>query len=279
MVSQIDHSDIFKKYKNQKNKKKQCNNAVDKYFTNIELRIEKSNIRYYINYNPYIHLILCIICFVISANWINQHMNIYISIIFGAVVALTPYILLQLFSDLMSHRVKRMSVDFLIIMRKFLIGGKGGDIFEAFKKASKYVLQPLKNYIEILIYEYEHKANPVQCFENLKDRIENSDLKIYIENLKICYVKGGDVIELTDTFIEEIDKQNDDEDEENAKDKVLSMGLYVLLIFNLIILYILFNSDYKRTVFDSNWGQIVFVLDMIVSFYIAYLTLEKTEKE
>lgn len=207
----------------------------------------------------------------------NQHMSLHIGIIFGAVAAIIPFILLQLFSDLMGYRVKRMSVDFLIILRRFLIGGKGGDIFQAFKKASRHVLQPLKNYVEIFVFEYEHKINPIQCFENLKDRIENSELKLYVDNLQICYVRGGDLVELTDTFIEEIDKQNDDEDEENAKDMLLSLGLYILLYVNFLILYILFNSSYKRAVFDTDWGQIVFILDMIVSFYIAYLTLEKVD--
>lgn len=215
--------------------------------------------------------------FLLASGWMSNHMNIYSSITFGLVVALIPYILLQLFSDLMGHKVKRMSVDFLTIMRRFLIGGKGADIFQAFKKASKYILQPLKNYVEIMIYEYEHKVNPVQCFDNMIERIEGGELKLYIENLKICYVRGGDVIELTDTFIEEIEKQNDDEDEENTKDLLLSMGLYLLLAVNFFILYILFNSSYKTAVFDSSWGQIVFILDLLVSFYIAYLTLEKID--
>lgn len=244
-------------------------------FQDLERRIEKSNIRFYIPYNPWIHLGLCLIMFFIAGSWMNRHTNMYLAFVFGAVAAIVPYIVLQLFSDIMGYRVRKMSVDFLNILRRFLVGGKGNDIFAAFKKASKYVLQPLKNYIEIFIYEYEHKVNPIQCFENLRDRLENNELKLYIDNLQICYVRGGDMIELTDTFISEIDKQNDDEDEENARDTLLSMGLYILLGLNFLVLYVLFNSSYKTAIFESLWGQVVFTFDMVVSFYIAYLTLER----
>lgn len=251
--------------------------SASKAFYSIDKRIEKSNIRFFIPYNTWIHLSLCLLFFLMAGTWMNQYMSLYISIIFGGVAAIVPFIFLQLFSDMMGYRVKRMSVDFLIILRRFLIGGKGSDIFEAFSKASKYVLQPLKSYVELFVFEYKHKLNPIQCFENLKDRIESSELRIYIENLLICYVRGGDLVEITDTFIEEIERQNDDEDEENAKDMLLSLGLYILLAVNFLILYMLFNSSYKGAVFDSQWGQIVFILDMLVSFYIAYLTLEKVD--
>lgn len=282
MITQLNLKELYVRYKEQTKKKNDGERIYFKYrlsagrlFNDLEKRIEKSNIRFYISYNVWLHFMLCGIFFLVAVGWITKHMNLYISVVFGAVTAIIPYILLQLFSDIMGYRVKRMSVDFLIIMRRFLVGGKGIDIFQAFKKASNYVLQPLKNYVELMVYEYENRINPVQCLENMKDRIENAELKLYIENLKICYVRGGDVIELTDTFIEEIDKQNNDDDEENAEDMMLSMGLYVLLGVNFTILYMLFNSSYKRAVFDTSWGQIVFILDLLVSFYIAYLTLEK----
>ena len=282
MITQLDLKELYRVYKEQTSKRNDGERisfrykvSAGKLFSDLEKRIEKSNIRFYISYNVWLHFLFCGVFLLIAVSWMTNHMNIYISVVFGAVTSIIPYILLQLFSDIMGYRVKRMSVDFLTIMRRFLVGGKGVDIFFAFKKASNYVLQPLKNYVEIMVYEYENRINPVQCLENMKDRIENAELKLYIENLKICYVRGGDVIELTDTFIEEIDKQNDDEDEENAQDMMLSMGLYVLLAVNFTILYILFNSSYKRAVFDTSWGQIVFILDLLVSFYIAYLTLEK----
>ncbi len=282
MTAQLDIKELYRVYREQATKRREGNKpgyrnriAVGRFFTDLEKRIERSNIRFYISYSAWLHLLLCLLLFLLAFSWMEKHMQPYVAIIFGALAALLPYILLQLFSDIMGYRVKRMSVDFLIIMRRFLVGGKGTDIFEAFKKASQYVLQPLKNYVELMAYEYEHKVNPIQCFDNLEDRLENSELKLYIENLKICYIRGGDVVELTDTFIEELDKQNDDDDEESAQDTLLSMGLYVLLAVNFFIVYILFNSSYKMAVFDSGWGQVVFTLDLLVSFYISYLTLEK----
>lgn len=282
MIAQLDIKAFYRRYKEQAQKRRDGNKAnyrniiaAGRFFADLEKRIERSNIRFYISYNAWLHLFLCLLLFLLAFSWMEMNMEPYVALIFGALAALLPYILLQLFSDIMGYKVKRMSVDFLIIMRRFLIGGKGADIFEAFKKAGKYVLQPLKNYVELMAYEYEHKVNPIQCFDNLKDRLENSELKLYIENLKICYIRGGDVVALTDTFIEELDRQNDDDDEESAQDTLLSMGLYMLLAVNFLIIYIIFNSSYKMAVFDSGWGQIVFTLDLLVSFYIAYLTLEK----
>jgi len=253
------------------------NKKIGKTLDYIERLIQRSNIRVYIPYSIELHLFICFIFFIIGAIWMEQYMSIVVSIIFGLGLCLIPFLLLKIITDILSYRIKRSSVDFLIILKNFFISSKTTDIFESFRKASEYIAEPLKTYINIMIYEYEHKINPVQCLENFKDNIEVSELKIFVENLKISYIHGGDIVGLIDAFIEEISSQNDDEDEESTEDSMLNIGLYILLFINFIVIYFLINSSYRYSILEPLWGQIVFVLDILISIYIVIQSMNKLQ--
>lgn len=281
----IDIKSISKRIKNFKSKKR---NTTNKFYLNrilgnkldyIERLIQKSNIRIYIPYSIWSHLFICIIFLILGTIWMEQYMNIIVSIIFGVGLSIVPFLILRIITDIISYRVKRNSVDFLIILKNFFIASKSADIFESFKKASDYIGEPLKTYINIMIYEYEHKINPVQCLENFRDNLEVLELKIFVENLIICYIHGGDVVELIDAFIEEISKQNDDEDEESTEDSMLNIGLYMLLLVNFIVMYFLINSSYRHSILEPIWGQVVFVLDILISIYIVVQSMSKLQDE
>lgn len=243
----------------------------------IERLIQRSNVRIYIPYSVGLHFFICFVFFILGAIWLGQYMSLIVSIIFGLGICIIPFLILKIITDILSYRIKRSSVDFLIILKNFFISSKNTDIFESFKKASEYIAEPLKTYINIMIYEYEHKINPVQCLENFKDNIEVSELKIFVENLKICYIHGGDIVGLIDAFIEEISNQNDDEDEESTEDSMLNMGLYILLLVNFIVIYFLINSSYRYSILEPVWGQIVFVLDILISIYIIIQSMNKLQ--
>jgi len=243
----------------------------------IETMILKSNIRLYVPYTLGIHLVICGSLAVVGFFWIRAYMNPFVSVIFGVGMGTLPFLILRIFSDLIAHRVKQISVDFLIILKNFLIAGKTQDIFLAFQRAADYISEPLRSYIHIMILEHDYKINPVQCLENLKEKIEVAELKIFIENLKVCYIHGGDTVALIDTFIQEIGEQNEDEDEEKTQDRILNMGLYILLLVNFAVMFFLLNSSYRHSILEPLWGQLVFAADMIIAMYILFHSMNKLE--
>ncbi len=285
LVSNIDINIISREINRIKQRANKEKNRVyyNKRFVNlldfIERLIQRSNIRVYIPYSIGLHFFVCFIFFILGAMWLNQYMSLIVSIIFGLGLCTIPFLLLKIITDILSYRIKRTSVDFLIILKNFFISGRNTDIFESFKKASEFIAEPLKTYINIMIYEYEHKINPIQCLENFKDNIEVAELKIFVENLKICYIHGGDILGLIDAFIEEISQQNDDEDEESTEDSMLNMGLYMLLLINFIVMYFLINSSYRHSILEPVWGQVVFVLDILISIYIVIQSMSKLQDE
>lgn len=278
IISSLDIKEISRKFKYKKKKEKtriQHNTTLGKKLDYIERLIQKSNIRVYIPYSIWTHSFICFIFFALGTVWMKQYMNVIVSIIFGLGLSIIPFLLLKIITDIISYRVKRNSVDFLIILKNFFMASKNKDIFESFKKTSEYISEPLKTYINIMIYEYEHKINPVQCLENFKENIEVLELKIFTENLKICYIHGGDIVGLIDAFIEEISSQNDDEDKESTEDTMLNMGLYILLLVNFVVIYFLINSSYRSSILEPIWGQIVFVMDILISIYIVIQSMNK----
>ncbi|TAH62225.1 MAG: hypothetical protein EWM50_05565 [Gottschalkiaceae bacterium] len=283
VISNTDIKKVSKRIEDIKNRTKERRRNIRYSFdlnnklNYIEKLIQKSNIRLYVHYSVWSHLFICTLFFILGITWMSQYLSFIVAVIFGFGLSTIPFLILKIITDVLSYRIKRNSVDFLIIIKNFFIASKNKDIFESFEKASKYIPEPLKTYIDIMIYEHRHKINPVQCLENLKDKIEVSELKLFIENLKICYIHGGDVIELIDAFIEEISEQNDDEDEESTEDSMLNIGLYLLLLINFVVIYMLINSGYRQFILDPIWGQIVFALDIVISIYIIIQSMDKLQ--
>lgn len=239
-----------------------------------EVLIQRSNIRMYMTYNVWLHLALCLGLSIGAYSFISRYLGVVTSTSFAIVMLLIPYALLQLIADYTGMKEKKHAIDFLIILKNFFRAGKN-DIFDAFEKAAKYISQPLKSHIELMIYEYNHKINAVTCLKNFKQKLSTSELQLYIENLEICYVQGGDIVALTDTFINELSNLDEDDDKQDTEDRILNYGLYILLALNFTILSWIIGSVYKKQILDSLWGQMVFILDMVISMYIIYMTFER----
>jgi len=100
----------------------------------VERLIQRSNIRVFLPYSVGGHLFICLLFFLLGFLSISHYMNIIVAIIFGIGLSILPFLILRIITDVISYRIKRMAVDFLIIFKNFLIAGKVTDIFEAFKK-------------------------------------------------------------------------------------------------------------------------------------------------
>ncbi len=247
---------------------------IGKVFNYTEIMIQKSNIRMYMAYSIWSHFLICAVFCILAFRWVSQYLSFVVSLIFTVVILIVPYMILDIIGNLTSSREKKNAVNFLIIFKNFFLAGMG-DIFDAFERMIPFISEPLKSYVEVMVYEKKHKINAVTCLQNFKEKLGTHELKIFTENLSICYFQGGDTIGLTDTFIEEISKLDEDDDKQNTEDIMLSYGLYILLGFNYLLISILFRSSYKNEIFGSLWGQIVFIIDTFVCAYIMYMTLKK----
>lgn len=236
--------------------------------------IEKSNIRLLFGYNVLLHLLLCLCSSLVSFAWISGYLNPLASVAFAGVAFMFPYIALRLISDYYEKKEKRNAIDFLIILKNFFIAGRN-DIFEAFKNANPYFNEPIKSYTDMMVFEYEHRINALACLGNLKKKLGTPELKQYVENLAICYVQGGDYVGLTDTFIQELSGLDEDDEREDTEDKLLGYGLYMLLALNFAIVWWMVRGPYRTDILGSLWGQCIFILDMLASMYIIYMSLKR----
>lgn len=249
-------------------------NLLGKIIEHTEILIQKSNIRLYIGYNVWMHFLICMGLAALAFSRAHKYLSVAASLAFTMVMLTIPYVLLQLISDYTGMKEKKNAINFLIILKNFFRAGKN-DIFEAFENVARYVSEPLKSYVEVMVFEYKHKINALTCLGNFKQKLYTPELKLYIDNLAISYVQGGDIIALTDTFINELANLDEDDDKQDTEDRILNYGLYILLSLNFIIVYWIIHSSYKKEVLDSLWGQVVFILDMLISIYIIYMTFEK----
>lgn len=250
------------------------NGHSGKMLTYTQNLIDRSNIKLIIPYSLWMHLMLCIVSGTISFIFISRYISTFTSLASGLVATMFPYIFLQVVSDIFARREKKNAVNFLIILKNFFIAGSN-DIFQAFRNVTAYIDEPLKSYIGLMVYEYEHKVNALACLKNFRDKIGSGDLKLYIDNLAICYTQGGDIEGLTNTFIEDMSKSDEEDMKQDTEDKILNYGLYVLLILNFLIIWWMINGSYRNEILGSIWGQAVFILDMLASGYIMFMSLKK----
>ncbi|MDK2920168.1 MAG: hypothetical protein PWQ37_2901 [Candidatus Petromonas sp.] len=217
--------------------------------------------------------------------WINSKLdilslatNILVSTIFGLLGFMMPFLFLQILSEAMKEKIKKSSIDFLITFKNFLIILEKADIFDAFERTVEFLSEPLRSFVEIMVYERKkYKLNAIKCLNNFKEKLDNPDLHLFIENLKLCYIHGGDYIALTDEFIDEIGKINDIDDEENTEDMLLNMGLYFLLLINFGVIYFILHSKFKYEVLGNKLGSLIFILDFIIAIYIVIMTIKKPQ--
>jgi len=246
------------------------------YLQKLETKIQRSNIRYFISfYSVWIHLIISFAFVAAVFMLTNNILSLFVAVTVALGAFFLPLVLLQLLADTMKLKIKKVSLDFLITLKNFFITGEKQDIVNALKKTSKYVSEPLKTYLEIFSYEHEHRINPLMCLDNLIMRIDVNELKMYLENMKICFVFGGDVVALTDTFIEEISEMQNIEEQEDVEDKILNMGLYLLLLLNFGVVFFVLNSGTRIYFTENIAGQIVLVLNILISFVIIYTTIKE----
>jgi hypothetical protein len=237
--------------------------------------ILNSNINLFIPYNALIHFLICIVGGTITFVWVSSSLNFVISFLFSMIGFILPYSILQLVSEFMTYKIKKYSVDLLIILKNFF--ASTGDIFIAFEKTQDFCIEPIKTYIEIMVFEFKYKIDPERCMDNFIKKIGYKELKLFMENLKIAYIHGSDINLLIDEFINEIGNLNDDSDKEDAEDKILNIGLYALLFLNFTIVKIVLNSSYRLEITNTISGQVVFIADIFISFYILYLTLQRVD--
>jgi hypothetical protein len=127
IISNISTKEFFatikrtKEESQRKKDRKAYNSVMGSRIEYIERLIIKSNIRVFLPYSTWTHLFLCFIFLVLGSMWMRQYMNIMISIIFGIVFSSIPFLVLRIIADIISYRVKRNSVDFLIILKNFFI--------------------------------------------------------------------------------------------------------------------------------------------------------------
>lgn len=226
-------------------------------------------------YNAWIHFTLCIIAGITAFYWVLDKISFLPALSFGIVVVFVPFAVLKLMGDVMAERERKYGIDFLIILGNFLRRSDKHDIFEAFESAAPYVVKPIKTYLENMTFDYKHKINPVTCLERFEKNLSTPELRLYIENIRICYVRGGDIEGLTQAYIDEMALLDDDEDQQNAEDQLLQYGLYMLLFLNFAVVLWTLKGVYKQEILGNLVGQIIFIMDMAISMYIIYMTLKR----
>lgn len=227
-------------------------------------------------YNVWLHFVVCVVSGILAFRLTIPQIGFLLAFVFSILLIASPYAVLKLLGDIMAERERRYSIDFLTILHNFIKSGAKHDIFEAFTNVIPYVVQPLKRYLEDMIFDYDHKTNPVTCLERFKSNVSTPELRLYIDNVSICYVQGGDIEGLTEAYIKEISTLEDDSDKEDAEDRILNYGLYILLFMNFAVVSWTLKGPYKTDILGNTAGQIIFMLDMVISMYIMYMTLKRT---
>ena len=197
---------------NEKNIEKRLRRDIRKYggtsriklsFTEkIELYlIDKSNIRRYIPFmNTRMLLLACLIIFCICFQLFYRLLLFVPSALsLSAVASLIPAIILDLMGRYNSEKVRKKLAEFISVLNRWCSIKE--DIFYAFEKSlDSGIGEPLNTFIRDMVIQVNRGINPLDALGILQMKVDNSQFKDFIINIKQNVKHRGNLKKLLDNL-------------------------------------------------------------------------------
>lgn len=235
--------------------------------------IEVSNIRMFLPfYNSAIHLMLSAGC-AAGAFFVFSSKAGMLALFCVPIGFLVPSLALQLMADLMEVRLKKYYVNFLITFSQF--HNHVSNLFEAFRLSQPYLIEPLRGYVDRMIYEYDMGIAPEKCLRRLRGRVHNPEIKTFFRGLEIVYRRGGDVGLLIEKTIAMMEKINLADGKAEAEEVMLRVGMYGVLAGNFALLNYMMGGSYWQQVAHSAWGITAFMVNVLCAAYVVRMIMQQ----
>jgi Flp pilus assembly protein TadB len=252
------------------------NKAKESVLMKLDTIISEAGLKESILINPITIISLGVICFLCGFLFVRSIFKIpLLSAVISAPAILLPVLILSLMSEKKKSELESGILDFIIQLRN--LTRINNDIVYAFKHVE--TVEPLKSHIDTFILELNGGIKFEEAIENLKEKVGFEKLRELFDNIKYCYLYGGNCQELmrkSYVMISKVQKEKKNRIQETRSARIV---LGILICMDLFVYFTYIKSNYENYMLmtKSILGEIILYWNFIsIWFLIALMNKVKT---
>jgi Flp pilus assembly protein TadB len=225
--------------------------------------IGRSNIKKYISFmNFYVLIFISIIIFAVVFNPVNKILRFIPStIVICFLISMIPFFILDLMGRYNSEKIRKKLAGFISILSRWCTVKE--DIFYAFEKSIDSGLgEPLNTFIKETVIQVNRGIQPSEALDILQMKVDNSQFKDFILNIKKSIEHRGDIVKLLTNLENQFYKIEEEYNRRKIstyKDRVM---IYLIMFGVLITAYffIKLNPDVEAFYLETVEGKLLLTL-------------------
>lgn len=227
-------------------------------------------------YNSVTHVIVSIALLAIGYMISRKYLGTFSAISSSLMCGIIPTLLLKIAQSLKDQRTRKEAINFFATFSNYC--DSGFDIFTAFRMSIPELSEPFKSVISRMIKMYDARIDPIICLKTASDELDAMELKSFFKTLIFQYVEGGDIVRLTNDYIKDLGMLIALDEKESAEDQILSLGIYLLVGVQFIILGMFLSSNERDLVVGTLYGEIALTLNFLLSLLMILMTFIKPRR-
>ncbi len=245
-------------------------------FYNINLLLDKANLKRGIFINPITITLMGVVTAVICYMFIFNILKIVLlSLIIAIPTSLIPIVIIGYIGNYKDEKLEKIFLNFLLQFKNHIKISK--DIVDAFKTVK--TVEPLNQYIKNFVLEIESGIKFEKAIEHFKEKISITKFKEFFSNLQYCYLYGGDIITLIDKSYDKIEELQKEKMKRLEETKSARIVLVILIALNILVYISYINKNQENYLIMKNtiMGNLILYWNFISMWILIYMA-EKVKK-
>lgn len=238
--------------------------------------IDKSNIRRYIPFmNTHTLLLVCFIIFIVSFQpFFRLLLFAPSAFILSTVISLIPVFILDLIGRYNSEKVRRKLAEFISVLNRWCSVKE--DIFYAFEKSlDSGIGEPLNTFIRDMVIQVNRGINPLDALGILQMKVDNSQFKDFVINIKQNIKHRGNLKKLLDNLEDQFYKIEEEFNRRKISTYRDRLTVYFIMFLVLFTgyLFLKVNPEVENFYLGTIQGKMLITVFCLLYALGFYLTL------
>lgn len=275
-----DKKSVSKKFKEQNEKViedilriKDTNKNAKTMYEAVDNLLAQSQVKYKFHFNFYYFILLTFEFAVFGATLFYGILGTVLLAFLGFIAgALIPFTVLSIASGFMGREIKKQ----ILTLIPILINNaklKRGDVFLTVKESAHKVKPPMSYYLAEFVGEFESGIEMGQCFNNLRNKVNDARFIRLVDVLEIHMNRGGNVVTSLNNLQKEFIAREIEEDRHKKESFSNTIGIYICVFSNFGIVYLMAKtmpeiiSEMKSSSFE--FYLLLAGINILISLFIA----------
>lgn len=255
-----------------KNKKVKLKEKIN-YIHKLNILIDRCELRRGIIFNPLtlvlIGVLIVNVAYIISFSFFGI---ILLSFIISLPFFYLPFAILNFIAEYKEKKIEKVFLNFLLQLKNHT--QISNDIVMAMKEVK--TVEPLDGYIKKFLIEISSGIRFEKAIENLKEKINITQIKMFFKNLEHCYLYGGNFSELIDKSYKIISEIQTEKIRRMEETKGARIVLFILIFLDVLVYVSFIKSNTENFIImkKSIVGNLILYWNFISMWLLVLLSMK-----